>query len=69
MNPRVMALLLPVTCVLIAVVMALAIPFAVMAMVVMFIRPEFVTMIQSRTERKIVRQIFSHATRKTMATP
>jgi hypothetical protein len=63
-NPRLMAVLLPLMCVATAILFVLAVPFALLAMVVMLIRPACIQHVQERAEKVMIHQMFARMTRK-----
>ena len=67
MSPRMMAVMLPVMCVLTAVLLLLAVPLSLVAMVVLLVKPDIAGRMQAETERRLVRQMFGRMTRKAKA--
>jgi len=62
-----MAVMLPVMCVLTAVLLLLAVPLSLVAMVVLLVKPDIAGRMQAETERRLVRQMFGRMTRKAKA--
>lgn len=60
MNARVMALLLPVSCVITVILFTVAIPVSIIAMMIMLVKPGVVRSIQETAQRKITRAIMGH---------
>src|ERR1700679_3617010 len=67
MRNRILAVSLPFMCVATAVLLVLAIPFALAAMIVMLVKPSIVLSIQERMQRKIVKATFAQMNRKAHA--
>lgn len=67
MNRRVMALLLPVSCVIIVIMMIIATAFSLFAMLIMLVKPSIVTDVQNYAQKMFVRQMFGRMTKKAAA--
>ena len=67
MKSRVVILTLPLMCAAGAVVLAACIPLAVLAMLVMLVKPSLATSFQESMQKRMVRQMFTSMTKKAAA--